>query len=88
MSLNIHFCNCGSISSTCKHILALQLIAKEFYSSFNIDVISYFNDDVISSSNANVEPTFKPLIENVYSQDFMLFMNECISEINNDKEFI
>jgi len=35
---------------------------KEFYPSFN--------DEVSPSSNVNVEPTFEPLIEDVYSEDF------------------
>jgi len=76
MSLSTHFCDCGYTSLTCKHILALQMIVKELYLSFN--------DEMTPSSNANVEPTFEPFVEDVHNKDFM---NECISKTSDGENF-
>ncbi len=63
VSLNTHFCDCASTTSTCKHILALQLIVKEYY--------HFLNDDTLPSSSANVEPTIEPLGEEVNNENFI-----------------
>ena len=61
VTLSTHFCDCGSSSSTCKHILALQMIVKEFYGSLN--------DEVPLHHNGNDEPTFQCIEENPHGQD-------------------
>jgi hypothetical protein len=77
VSLSTHFCDCASTSSTCKHLLALQLIAKEFYQSFN--------DEVAPSLNANMEPTFEPIVEDVHGQDSVL---ECVPETSDSDDLL
>jgi len=65
------------LHQTCKHTLALHLILKEFYHSLN--------NEVPLPSNANEEPTFKSIIENVYGEDSM---NECALQNTQSKDLL
>ncbi|XP_024400655.1 uncharacterized protein [Physcomitrium patens] len=61
VSLNTHYCNCPARQSTCKHILGLQLIVKEFFSPSqssevgieSMDNVDYPNNDALSHLREN-----------------------------------
>lgn len=57
VSLNTHYCDCPARHSTCKHIIGLQLIVKEFFScSQSSEVRVEPMDDVHYANNETLSP--------------------------------
>ena len=60
VSLNTYFCDCLSQKSTCKHILGLQLIVKEYFScpqatKFHVEHVDHLEDIVNLDSMSSME---------------------------------
>ena len=60
VSLSTHYCDSVSTTSTCKHILALQLITKEYY--------LYVSVEKAPCPSTNLDPIIETTVEDAYNE--------------------
>jgi len=77
VSLSAHFCNCVSSISTCKHILAIQLIVKNYH--------QYLNDEDVPSSSAIMDHAVLLKFEEVDNKGIS---SDCIPYNGEGDEFL
>ena len=74
MSLSTHYCDCASTTSICKHILALQLITKEYY--------PYVSVEEAPCPSTNLDPIIETTVVDAYNE---ILTNESTAGCDTEK---
>ena len=64
VSLSTHYCNCASFTSTYKHILAIQLITKEYYPYGSVEEAPCPSTNLDSIIETKMEDAYNEILTN------------------------